>query len=107
MPRILSTAVAALLIVGTIAMPTEFVNDEDNTVPVKTVAQFTEGFLYGILHHEVPAVDACITNVNAIWIHVTNAMTDFNKKSFDGVSSGLSELSEGVKEIPTAIEHCV
>ena len=81
------------MIVGTLAMPTEFVNDEDNTVPVKTVAQFTEGFLYGILHHEVPAVDACITNVNAIWIHVTNAMTDFNKKSFDGVSSGLSELS--------------
>ena len=34
-------------------------------------------------------------------------MTDFDKKSFDGVSQGLSELSEGVKEIPVAMEHCV
>ena len=57
MTRIL--ALSTLLIVGAIAMPTDF-STAPASISVSTVARFTEGFLYGVLHKEVGSLDTCI-----------------------------------------------
>ena len=92
-------------------MPTEFdiviEIEQVESISVKTVAKFTEGFLYGILHKEIPPLDSCITNVNNIWSHVSKAVTDFELETYDGVSNGLYELSQGVYLIPEAVKNCV
>ena len=68
--------------------------------------QVVEGVLRGALALSIPSADTCINDVEGLTSEVEEAVADFKKASFSGVSAGIEKVGDIVGKIQGDIADC-
>jgi hypothetical protein len=71
------------------------------------LVQFVEGILQGIIKEgNFTEIGECMQFSEGMEQLIAEAVTDFEKETFEGVRDGLKDIAQAVKMIPTLLQDC-
>mmetsp|Transcript_7871 Transcript_7871/g.15215 ORF Transcript_7871/g.15215 Transcript_7871/m.15215 type:complete len:800 (+) Transcript_7871:10134-12533(+) len=81
--------------------------DESNDDVALEVVEILEGVFLGLsVSLSEQDIELCLSDVTSIVTDVETAVTDIEKETYDGVLSGIQEIAEALKQVPSAIKTC-
>ena len=74
---------------------------------IEGTEEFVAGMIYGLIEKDdLPQIQKCMTNADALEAEITNAISDISKGDFQDVLKAVQEIGQIVKELPTDLDEC-
>ena len=74
---------------------------------IEGAEDFVGGLIYGLIaKDDLPEIQKCLKNSEALEAEITNAISDFSKGDLQDIIKGVQEIGQIIKELPGDLDDC-
>ena len=74
---------------------------------IEGTEEFVAGLMYGLIEKDdLPEIQKCMKNADALEAEITNVVSDISKGEFQDVLKAVQEIGQITKELPQDLDEC-